>query len=201
MRGPIGLNRGTGTSSTVIAPPRQRRVRCALPSARLRFRSLLRATCAGVPCDHGPWWWSQSRPDEYRSRASECVGVARGQSDWAAVARGGAIPFLSGGQIAQAILPFGFQAASNQPVFRLHGPIPAFGSFGLITQPVPLPTAIATEPHRDWLGAVGPRAWCFDRSRSDGFQKSIGYGLLDGQAADVRQYCPRPSTMSLPAQW
>ena len=37
---------------------------------------------------------------------------------------------FGGGLIAKAVLPFRFQAAGNQPILRIHGPVAALGPFG-----------------------------------------------------------------------
>ena len=114
------------------APPRQRSVRCALPSARLRFR------------DH----FFQQRAQEFlavavrgRRRSPDLTNIGAEHlntfellgADRAGPLLLAAAQFrLGGGQIAQAILPFGFQSASHQPVFGLHGPIAALGPLRLI---------------------------------------------------------------------
>ena len=92
---------------------------------------------------------------------------------------------FGGGQIAQTILPFGFQPASDQSVFRLHGPIAAFGPFRFVARPFHF-----QPPLRQSRVVVGlelfdrePRG--FDGGRRDGFEKSVGHGLLDGHSADV----------------
>jgi len=92
---------------------------------------------------------------------------------------------FGGGQIAQAALPLCFQTAGHQPILRLHGTIAALDPFGFVAR-----TFHFQPPLRQSGVVVGLEL--FDREphglhggRRDGFEKSIGYGLLDGQTADV----------------
>ena len=108
---------------------------------------------------------------------------------------------FGGGQVAQTILPFGFQAARDEPVLRLHRPVTALGSFGLIAQRVPLPNATATSA-ASWL------AWsCWTESHTastaagvTASRKALATACSIAIPPTLRQYTPRPSTMSLPAQ-
>ena len=97
---------------------------------------------------------------------------------------------LGGSQIAQTILPFGFQPASDQPIFRLHCPITAFGPLRFIAS-----TFYFQAPLRQSCIVVGLKLLHgqpsrFDRCRCDGLQKGVGYGLLDQHSADVETVLP-----------
>jgi len=39
---------------------------------------------------------------------------------------------LGVGELLQGVVPFGFQAPGDQPVFRVDSPVPAFGSASLV---------------------------------------------------------------------
>ena len=108
---------------------------------------------------------------------------------------------LGGGQIAQAILPFGFQPASDQPIFGLHGPIAAFGPFRLVACPFYFQPPLRQSRIVVGLELLDREHGRFDGGRRDGFEKGVGHGLLDQPVPPtLRQYTPRPFTRSLPAQ-
>jgi hypothetical protein len=99
---------------------------------------------------------------------------------------------FGGRQIAQAVLPFGFQAASNQPVFRLHGPVSAFRPFRLIMRPFYFQPPLQQSSIVLGLELLDREHGCFDSRRRDGFEKSIGHGLLDYHSAHIETVLPTP---------
>ena len=92
---------------------------------------------------------------------------------------------FGGGQIAQTILPFGFQPASDQPIFGLHGPITALGPLRLVACALHFQTPLRQSRVMVGLELFDREQCGFDRGRRDGLEKSVGHGLLDRQSADV----------------
>src|ERR1700720_3396219 len=128
----MGRKRGVATSSVVMAPPRQRSVRCARPSTRFRSKitssssvrkSSLRSRSVVVVA-------AQTLPIS-APRTSSCCRCA-GLSPVGLLLLAAAQFRFSTGQTAEAILPFAFQSACDQPVFRLHSPITALGPFRFV---------------------------------------------------------------------
>jgi hypothetical protein len=92
----------------------------------------------------------------------------------------------------QTLLPFGFQAASNQTVFRFHGPVSAFRPFRLITRPFHFQPPLRQSSIVIGLELLGREHGCFCGRRGDGFEKSVGHGLLDYHSADIETVLPAP---------
>src|SRR5207245_782498 len=89
------------------------------------------------------------------------------------------------GQIPQTILPFGLQSASDQAIFRLHGPIAPLGSLRFIASALYFQTPLRQSSVVVGLELFDRQPSRFDRRWRDGFQKSIRYGLLNRCPADV----------------
>ena len=92
---------------------------------------------------------------------------------------------FGGGQIAQAILPFGFQSAGHQSIFRLYSPISAFGPFRLVARPLHFQPPLRQSRVMVGLELLDREHGGFHGCRRDGFEKSVGHGLLDRHTADV----------------
>jgi hypothetical protein len=94
------------------------------------------------------------------------------------------------GQIAQAILPIGFQAASYESVLGLHGSVAAFGLFGLVARPFHFQPPLRQSRVVIGLELFDREPHSFHGSRRNGFEKGVGHGVLDSQAADRETVLP-----------
>ena len=92
---------------------------------------------------------------------------------------------FSRGEITQPFLPFGFQPARYQSVFRLHCAILAFGTFGLIAR-----TFYRQAPLTECRIVIRLQLphclfGSFDRSWRQRFQKRVRHRMIDLDTTDV----------------
>ena len=92
---------------------------------------------------------------------------------------------FGGGEIAQTVLPFGFQAARDEPILRLHRAVTALGSLGLILQALDLEPPLGKGGVAVGLELLDRKQYRVHGSRCDSVEKSVRHSLIDRQTADV----------------
>ena len=92
---------------------------------------------------------------------------------------------FGGRQIAQTIFPFRLQAASDEPILRLHGPVAALGPFGFVARPFDFQTPLRQSGIMVGLELFDTEPQGFDRGGSDRLQKGIRHGSAQ---SPVRQH-------------
>lgn len=96
----------------------------------------------------------------------------------------------SGCQVAQAILPLGFQAAGDQPVFGLDRPITAFGSLGFVASALHFQAPLRQSCVVVDLELLDTELQGLDRGGCDRLEKSLGHGSINRQTPDVEAVYP-----------
>ena len=96
------------------------------------------------------------------------------------------------GQLAQTILPIGFQAAGYQSILRFRHPVAALGSFGLVSRALGFQAPLCKRGIAVGLQLLDAEQGGLKRSRSHSLEKGSGNGLVDAQATDVEAVQPPP---------
>ena len=90
-----------------------------------------------------------------------------------------------GSKVAEAVLPFGLQTASDEPILRLNSSVAAFSPVGFVLRALHFQAPLRQSGVLIGLELLDSEQCRFHRCWCDGFQKSIGHGSLDRQTADV----------------
>ena len=90
------------------------------------------------------------------------------------------LPF-GGGQTAPAALSLCFQTASHESIRGLHSAAAALRLFGFVAHPFHFQAPLRQSGVVVDLELFDRESHGFHGGRRDGFEKRIGYGLLDGR--------------------